>query len=107
MNESPNLNYIVELAAGSKEFEQKLISIVKREFPEEKNEFIKSYDTKSYTMAAEHVHKLKHKVGMLGFETGYQTTIDFEEDLKLGNPSNLHPKFMLILESIEDFLKAL
>ncbi len=106
MTESPNLNYIVELAAGSEEFEQKLIAIVKREFPEEKNEFLKSYDAKSYTMAAEHVHKLKHKIGMLGFEKGYQTTIDFEEELKKEETS-LFSKFMLILESIENFLETL
>ncbi len=107
MTETPNLIYIKELAAGSDAFEQKLIGIVKREFPEEKKEFLQNYNAKTFTKAAENVHKLKHKIGMLGFETGYQTTIDFEEDLKMGNPLVLYPKFMLILESIEKFLKTL
>ncbi len=106
MTETPNLIYIKELAAGSDTFEQKLISILKREFPEEQKEFLANYNSKAFTKAAENVHKLKHKIGMLGLETGYQTTIDFEEGLKENN-DELYPKFMLILESIELFLKTL
>lgn len=106
MNETPNLIYIKELAAGSESFEQKLIGIVKREFPDEKDEFLKNYTSKTYNKAAENVHKLKHKIGMFGFEEGYQTAIDFEEELKNGNTS-LYSKFILILESIEHFLKTL
>jgi len=104
MTETPNLIYIKELAAGSITFEQKLIRIVKREFPEEKKEFLQNYNSKAFYKAAENVHKLKHKIGMLGFEKGYQITIDFEEELKENNPS-LFAEFMLILDSIENFLK--
>ena len=107
MNETPNLIYIKELAADSETFEKKLISIIKQEFPEEQKEFLQNYNSKEFVKAAENVHKLKHKIGMLGFETGYQTAIDFEEDLKMGNPSKLHSEFMLILESIEGFLETL
>ncbi|WP_108868892.1 Hpt domain-containing protein [Aquimarina aquimarini] len=106
MNETPNLIYIKELSAGSQEFEQKLIAIVKREFPEEKNEFFTNYASKAYLMAAENVHKLKHKIGMLGFESGYQITIDFEEGLKK-NDTSLYSKFIVILDTIEHFLKTL
>ena len=106
MTETPNLIYIKELAAGSNDFEQKLIGIVKREFPKEKKEFLQNYNSKAYNKAAENVHKLKHKIGMLGFETGYQTTIDFEEGLREHNTS-LFTKFMLILDSIENFLVTL
>ncbi len=106
MTETPNLIYIKELAAGSDTFEQKLISIIKREFPEEKKEFLTNYKSKSFTKAAENVHKLKHKIGMLGFESGYQVAIDFEEGLKENNPA-LFAEFMLILESIENFLKTI
>ncbi len=106
MNEHPNLNYIKELAGDSDVFKEKLIGIVKREFPEEKNEFIKNYTAQDFAKSAENVHKLKHKIGMFGFEDGYQTAIDFEEELKKENTS-LYPKFMLILESIENFLKTI
>ncbi len=106
MKETPNLIYIKELAAGSDAFEQKIISILKREFPEEKKEFLQNYSAKVFDKAAENVHKLKHKIGMFGFEQGHQTTIDFEEALKENNTS-LFSEFMLILESIELFLKTL
>ncbi|WP_103071573.1 Hpt domain-containing protein [Aquimarina sediminis] len=106
MNEAPNLVYIKELADGSKDFEQKLIAIITREFAEEKNEFFENYNGKLYLKTAENVHKIKHKIGMLGFEKGYQTAVDFEEGLKENDPS-LYSKFILILESIEHFLKTL
>ena len=106
MKEKPNLNYIEELASGSEDFKQKLISVVKREFPEEKDEFLKNYNSNNWKLAAENVHKLKHKIGMMGFEEGYQITIDFEEELIQGN-NTLYLKFILILESIENFLKQI
>lgn len=106
MNEKPNLDYINELAGDSDDFKNRLIAIVKREFPEEKAEFLHNYDTENWKLAAENVHKLKHKIGMMGFEEGYQLTIDFEEELLQGN-NTLYSKFILILESIEHFLKQL
>ncbi|WP_025741591.1 Hpt domain-containing protein [Aquimarina pacifica] len=106
MNEIPNLNYIKELAGDSEAFKEKIIGIIKREFPEEKKEFLQNYTAQNLGKSAENVHKLKHKIGMFGFEDGYQTAIDFEEELKKKNTS-LYPKFMLILESIEHFLETL
>jgi len=106
MTETPNLTYIKELAAGSEVFEKKIITILKREFPEEKKEFLENYNACQYDKTAENVHKLKHKIGMLGFEEGYQTAIDFEEELKENIPS-LFPKFIVILDSIEFFLNTL
>ena len=106
MNEIPNIKYIKKLASGSRDFEQKLILILKREFPEEKKEFLENYSSEQYAKAAENVHKLKHKVGMLGFEDGYQLSIDFEEAL-LNKETSLFSEYMLILDSIEYYLKTL
>ncbi len=106
MAETPNLIYIKELAAGSDAFEQKLIGIVKKEFPKERDEFLMNYNSKAFSKAAENVHKLKNKIGMFGLESGYQTAIDFEEELK-GNNTSLFKEFMLILESIELFVNTL
>lgn len=104
--EQPNLIYIKELAGGSAIFQEKIIAIVKREFPEEKKEFLLNYSAKNYQSTAENVHKLKNKIGMLGFEEGYETTVNFEKELKNNNPA-LYPKFMVILDTIESFLKTL
>ncbi|GAA3510255.1 Hpt domain-containing protein [Aquimarina addita] len=106
MIEQPNKNYIQQLSAGDPEFEKKIVGIIQREFPEEKKEFLNNFNNKQFLKTAENVHKLKHKIGMLGFEIGYQTAIDFEEGLKENNPS-LFPKFIVILDSIETFLDTL
>lgn len=106
MPEKPTKDYIKQLANGDQDFEKKIIEIMKREFPEEKKEFLMNYNNKDYLKAAENVHKLKHKIGMYGFEKGYQTTIDFEEELKENNPL-LFPKFIVILDAIDFFLDTL
>jgi len=106
MKEAPNLNYIKELAAGSPDFEKRIIDIMKREFPEERNEFSANYSNKKYIEAAEIVHKLKHKIGMLGLEESYHIARDFEHELRDKNPA-LFPKFVLILKTIQEFLDNL
>ncbi|WP_299260253.1 Hpt domain-containing protein [uncultured Aquimarina sp.] len=106
MPETPNMNYINELSAGSEEFKQKIITIMKKEFPEEKKEFLTNYNNQVFLKTAENVHKLKHKIGMLGLENGYRVAIDFEDELKQHN-SQLFQEFMLILNSIENFLKTI
>ncbi|WP_010181055.1 Hpt domain-containing protein [Aquimarina agarilytica] len=106
MHEVPNNTYIKQLANGNTAFEEKLIAIVKREFPEEQAEFIKNYKYKNYITAAENVHKLKNKIGMLGMEKGYQLAIDFENDLKV-KKTILYPEFIVLLNQMEDFIMNL
>ncbi len=106
MQEAPNNTYIKQLANGNTAFEKKLIAIVKREFPEEQAEFIKNYKHKNYMAAAENVHKLKNKIGMLGMEKAYQLAIDFENDLKV-EKTILYPEFIVLLNQMEDFIMNL
>lgn len=106
MNEIPNTNYIKQLANGSSEFEQHLIEIIKREFPAEKEQFFSSYRQENHKDATEIVHKLKNKISILGLEEGYQIPVNFEKELK-NKKTSLYPKFILILETIEDFISNL
>lgn len=106
MSEIPNDTYIKQLANGNSVFEQHLIGIIKREFPEEKQLFFDSYSSKDYIATAEIVHKLKNKIGVVGLEQGYQIAVDFEKELK-SKKTTLYPKFIVILESIEDFISTL
>ncbi len=106
MKEVPNNNYIKQLANGNSQFEQKLIGIVKQEFPEEKSLFLKNFELKNYLASAENVHKLKNKIGMLGLEKGYQIAIDFENDLKQ-EKTILYPEFILLLNQMESFILKL
>ncbi len=106
MHEVPNNTYIKQLANGNIAFEKKLIGIVQREFPEEQAVFLKNYKHKNYIAAAENVHKLKNKIGMLGLEKGYQLAIDFENDLK-AEKTILYPEFIVLLNQMEDFIMNL
>jgi HPt (histidine-containing phosphotransfer) domain-containing protein len=106
MNERPNLNYIKELSGGDKEFENKLIQIVKKELPSEIEVYTKFINDANFLRAAEIVHKLKHKFSILGLVNSYQVAIDYEEDLKK-NSLKLREKFQKILTSMTIFIKEI
>ncbi|MDH3381659.1 MAG: Hpt domain-containing protein [Flavobacteriaceae bacterium] len=104
MTEKPNLNYLKEISGGDLVFEQKLLEIVKKELPEE----IKSYENylneDNFKQAAEIVHKIKHKISILGLEKSYQVAIDYEEELKK-NITKSKEKFDNILKLMVNFIR--
>ena len=104
--EQPNLSYIQSMSGGDKAFEQKLINIIKIEFPEEKEVYYANYASKDFKRAAENVHKLKHKISILGLEKSYEIAVAFEENLLEGN-TNLNDQFESILNTITNYLKQL
>ena len=85
MIETPNLNYLKEISGGDTEFEEKLLRIVKIELPEEINTYKNFLNENNFKQAAELVHKIKHKISILGLEKSYQVAIDYEENLKRGD----------------------
>ncbi len=103
--ETPNLSYIHSLSGGDKEFEQELLSVLKEEFPIEKQVYQKSIEEKKYKNAAENVHKLKHKISILGLEKSYQTANTYENQLKEDNLS-LQNEFDAILTIITNYLET-
>ncbi len=106
MSETPNLDYVNELAAGDVSIKAKLISIMKKEFPEERAEFAVLMDASDHLKAAEQVHKLKHKINILGLQNGYELARNFENDLKENN-TGLNDNFRALLDTIENFLSTL
>ncbi|NER17364.1 Hpt domain-containing protein [Spongiivirga citrea] len=106
MKETPNLNYVNELAAGDSSIKTKLISIMKKEFPEERAEFMLYMQSANYTKASEQVHKLKHKINILGLQEGYVLAKSFENDLKK-NIISLNKGFSKLLDTIENYLNTL
>lgn len=102
--DTPNLNYIKELSDGDKQFENKVLSILKEEFPLELDHFLANYKKKDYKKSAEDVHKLKHKISILGLVNGYHVAAAFENELKLESDS-LFGSFMEIMDQIKLFLK--
>jgi len=70
--EQPNFTYINSLSRGDKAFEAKLVAVIKAEFPVEKATYLRNIEDKNYKEAAENVHKLKHKISILGLEKSYE-----------------------------------
>lgn len=103
MAETPNLDYIREIAGGNEEFEKKFLSIIQLEFPKEKEEYLSLLNEGDYDESAKVVHKLKHKLGILGLTDGYKMAIKYEEALKMGNTS-MREEFNLVLGSVEEFI---
>jgi len=104
--DSPNLSYIKQLADGDAEFEANLIAILKKELPHEKEAFIDSIRKKDYQNSAALVHKIKHKISILGLEKSYEFAIAFEEELKNDNSAQ-YDAFLRILQNMEDFLTTI
>tara|TARA_B100000809_G_scaffold67935_1_gene65086 strand:- start:3126 stop:3443 length:318 start_codon:yes stop_codon:yes gene_type:complete len=104
--EQPNKSYIYSLSEGDKTFEKKLIDIIQKEFPQEKKTYYDSITVGDYKKTAEIVHKLKHKISILGLEKSYEDAIAFENNLLDGN-NKLQHKFESILTTITNYLYQL
>ncbi len=104
--EQPNLSYIRSLSGGDKVFEAKLIEVIQSEFPVEKAVYIENVEAEKYEETAENVHKLKHKISILGLEKSYEVAAKFENNLKEGS-SILKEEFENILKNITNYLTTL
>lgn len=80
--EQPNLDYINQLARGDESIKKTLIDVVKSEFPEEKKEYYQSLEDKVFKKIEENVHRLKHKISILGLEKSYMKANEFEHNLR-------------------------
>lgn len=106
MEEKPNINYINELAGDDIAFKKQLITVIKHEFPTEIKTYFENLEKEDYKKVASDVHKIKHKISILGLEKSYNFAVDYEDNLKEGNPS-LKDGFNAILQNITEFLNKL
>jgi len=104
--EQPNMNYIKSLSGDDKSFEEKLFAIIKSEFPTEQQIYLNHIEAQNYQLTAEIVHKLKHKISILGLEKSYKIAVEFENNL-LDESTELQEEFESILLIITNFLKQL
>lgn len=104
--EFPNLEYINQLAGGDAAIKMKLIHIIKTEFPEEKKEYYRSIEIGLFPRIEENVHRVKHKISILGLTKGYEVANAFEYNLR-----NLDLKgkedFEKILIVITEYIKTI
>lgn len=104
--ENPNLNYIDELADGNHEFKTKIIGILKKELPNEIKGYTEEIENSNFLAAAQSVHKLKHKISVLGLEKSYYIAEEYENNLK-NNGIKLADDFESILKVMQDFVHSL
>lgn len=101
--EYPSLKYIKELSEGDEAFEKNIINVLKSEFPRELEIFIENFEKENYKEASVNVHKIKHKISILGFKKGLDLASSFENDLKKGE-IKLYNDFTNILDKIHVYL---
>ena len=104
--EQPNIDYFIKLSNNNASFQQKLIELVKYELPLEIDFYFNYKKLNEWEKAAESVHKLKHKIGVLGMEKGYHVAEAYENNLREGSTA-LEATFEEILTTINQFVKLL
>jgi HPt (histidine-containing phosphotransfer) domain-containing protein len=104
--EQPNLDYINQLSAGNDAFKLKMITIIKAELPLEIEAYQSNISQNNFKLAAECVHKLKHKISILGLEKSYYIAEQFEDNLK-DNSFTLQENFEHVLSVMQDFADRL
>jgi len=106
MPEKPSLITIKKIASGDNEFEKKLLSIIRRELPQEIEQLNQNFAACNYIKAAENVHKLNHKINIFGLEEGSKKAVKFENELRAGN-CEMKSEFEAILEEMTQFINTL
>lgn len=101
--EQPNLSLIKEISGNDITFENSILEIIKKEFPDEVALYKENFDSKNFHEASNNVHKIKHKISLLGLEKGFETASEFEIALKDGD-IKLHQNFLDIIEKIHVYL---
>ncbi|AEH01186.1 hypothetical protein [Lacinutrix sp. 5H-3-7-4] len=104
--EQPNQSYIDSLSGGDQAFKQQLIDVIKLEYPQEKQEYLDNINSQQLKLVADNVHKLKHKISILGLEKSYDVAVDYENNLLKGN-TDQREAFEAILNTITKYLKTL
>ena len=106
MIETPNLNYLDDLAEGDEVFRKKFIGILKEEFPLEKESYLDAMENQLFREASEHVHKIKHKLNVLGIHESYTLAVQHENELRNGKHS-FSQEFISILTEVGNYLKTI
>lgn len=106
MSIQPNIDYIKKLSGDNSEFEQKFILILKEEFPVETQDYKNFIESRDLKMAAELVHKLKHKFNILSMTDAYTYAVAYEEEL-LANDMSGDVNFIAFLDTVKNYLNTL
>ena len=104
--ERPNFSYLSSFSGGDKVFEEKILDIIKMEYPNERETYLSNIAINNFDLAANNVHKLRHKISLLGLEKSHELASQHELNLSKGN-NTLHKNFNDILNTMARFLNGL
>ena len=104
--EQPNLTYIEQLARGDDAIRKTLIDVIKTEFPDEKQDYYDSLNKKDYKKIEENVHRIKHKISILGLEQSYKLANTYEHNLREKKMDGVKG-FEQILTTITAYIKTI
>lgn len=97
------MSYINELSGDNVEFKNRIISILKEELPEEIRQYIQHKEQADFVQMHQMVHKLKHKITVLGLEKSYYLAGEYETNLK-NKTTELQSEFENVLEVMQEFV---
>lgn len=101
--EKPNLEVIKEIAENDLDFQNSILSILKKEFSQEAEEYENAFRLNNFEETSDIVHKIKHKISLLNLKQGVELAAYHEKELKKGN-TDLHTDFKKILNTISAYL---
>lgn len=104
MKEIPNLSYIDKLANGNKLFVTNLLDIIKRELPTEIRAYKLHLGNKNFNETASDVHKINHKIKILGLEKSFEIAEQYKLNL-LEQRVVLKLDFEAILKELVFYIK--
>jgi hypothetical protein len=104
--EKPNFSYLRSFSGGDKVFEEKILNVIKTEYPNERDTYLNNIETNNFDLAANNVHKIRHKISLLGLEKSHELASQHELNLIKGH-NTLHENFTDILNTMSRFLDEL
>lgn len=105
INETPNLEYLEQLAAGDPRVRQNIFDVMVKEYFADYQEYKAAIEQNDVKKRITFVHRLKHKIGFLGMEYAYQIAHRYEEELRR-NSDRFQPEFEAVLLKIQEFINS-
>jgi hypothetical protein len=104
--EEPNIEYILKLSGGEESVRRRLITVLQYELPIEIEGYYTNIKSNQWQQAAFHVHKIKHKIAILGLEENYAMAEIYENQLA-ENRRDLQIEFEKTLTLMLNFVNSL
>lgn len=86
--EEPNLVYIHKISKGDKDFEEMMINTVYEDLMVEIDNYNQFFKDNDLNKMKENVHRIKHKMSILGLKKSYELTNTYENNLREGSMQN-------------------